>query len=333
MNYNYEIVKKLRKQFPVNCRIVLDKMDDPQAPPVGTAGTVLGVDDAGSILVKWDAGGSLNIVYGEDKCHRIYPVKAKDGKAIPLKHRCPPGCRIILDQGFFDIPAGTIGTVAAIPDNQLVYLRMDGKGYLTESYKALRFHRIHTQMVNEELAVRLLDLCNHAAYRADKICSKKWHPANAEQVYRMLNNAADITVVLNALNLYKRTPLPEKEAATVDKLLYELNIRYEAATPLLAKAKKLINAFVCSEYSEKGAYSADYTDLTRVGLAYTVSEQNKEIQAYADLVNNQMLTFLEDKLVSVSTYPNLEQFIEYELNYLDFDSLVEIPEWGEPNES
>ena len=41
-------------------------MDDPQAPPIGTEGTVNGVDDAGNIMVSWDSGGGLNLVYGVD---------------------------------------------------------------------------------------------------------------------------------------------------------------------------------------------------------------------------------------------------------------------------
>ena len=46
-------------------------MEDEQAPPIGTCGTVLGVDDLGSIMVSWDNGGSLSIVYGEDLCRKI----------------------------------------------------------------------------------------------------------------------------------------------------------------------------------------------------------------------------------------------------------------------
>ena len=46
-------------------------MDDAQAPPVGTKGTVRGVDDVGSLLVLWDNGSSLNVVYGVDIVRKI----------------------------------------------------------------------------------------------------------------------------------------------------------------------------------------------------------------------------------------------------------------------
>ena len=49
-----ELVESIRKQYPIGCRVELLRMDDPQAPPVGTKGTVTGVDDIGDILVDWD---------------------------------------------------------------------------------------------------------------------------------------------------------------------------------------------------------------------------------------------------------------------------------------
>lgn len=66
-----EELKKLRVEFPSGCRIVLDEMDDVQAPIPGSQGTCRGVDDAGNVLVSWDGGGSLNIAYGADTCHRV----------------------------------------------------------------------------------------------------------------------------------------------------------------------------------------------------------------------------------------------------------------------
>ncbi|NCC05120.1 MAG: DUF4314 domain-containing protein [Proteobacteria bacterium] len=65
---NKELVESLRKHYPVGCRVELKRMDDPQAPPIGTKGTVRGVDDIGSIMVSWDNGSSLSVAYGEDSC-------------------------------------------------------------------------------------------------------------------------------------------------------------------------------------------------------------------------------------------------------------------------
>ncbi len=66
-----EIVERLLRQYPAGTRVKLVRMEDEQAPPIGTCGTVLGVDDLGSIMVSWDNGGSLSVVYGEDLCRKI----------------------------------------------------------------------------------------------------------------------------------------------------------------------------------------------------------------------------------------------------------------------
>lgn len=65
-----EIVERIKKQYPVGCRVELVRMDDVQAPPIGTKGIVYGVDDSGSILVNWDNGSGLNVVYG-DSCRKL----------------------------------------------------------------------------------------------------------------------------------------------------------------------------------------------------------------------------------------------------------------------
>ncbi|WP_297025712.1 DUF4314 domain-containing protein, partial [uncultured Dialister sp.] len=48
-------------------RVRLIAMDDRQAPPRGTEGTVQFVDDAGTIHVQWDTGSSLGLVPGADE--------------------------------------------------------------------------------------------------------------------------------------------------------------------------------------------------------------------------------------------------------------------------
>ncbi len=66
-----KIVELMRKQYPNGTRVELLKMDDAQAPPLGTKGTVTGVDDTASILVNWDTGSSLNVIYGEDLVKKV----------------------------------------------------------------------------------------------------------------------------------------------------------------------------------------------------------------------------------------------------------------------
>ena len=63
---NKETVDRIRREYPAGTRVVLVRMEDVQAPPAGTKGTILGVDDTGSLLMRWDTGSGLNVVYGED---------------------------------------------------------------------------------------------------------------------------------------------------------------------------------------------------------------------------------------------------------------------------
>ena len=69
-----KIVEQIRGEYPAGTRVKLVRMNDVQAPPVGTEGTVIGVDDIASIMVKWDNGSHLHVVYGEDVCKKL-PVR------------------------------------------------------------------------------------------------------------------------------------------------------------------------------------------------------------------------------------------------------------------
>ena len=63
-----ETLSRLRQEYPKGARVEMLKMDDPQAPPIGTRGTVRGVDDTGSIMVRWDTGSGLHVLYEVDAC-------------------------------------------------------------------------------------------------------------------------------------------------------------------------------------------------------------------------------------------------------------------------
>lgn len=86
-------VERLREMYPEGTIVELVRMDDPQAPNPGTRGTVLHVDDTGTIHVQWDTGSSLGAVYGIDKllpvcpaCHKAYSehpaLSRADGKTM-----------------------------------------------------------------------------------------------------------------------------------------------------------------------------------------------------------------------------------------------------------
>ena len=66
-----ETIAQMREVYRPGTRVELLRMDDPQAPPIGTRGTVRGVDDSGSIMVAWDGGGSLHVLYGVDECRKV----------------------------------------------------------------------------------------------------------------------------------------------------------------------------------------------------------------------------------------------------------------------
>ena len=66
MIFDRNRVQILKKRYREGMRIRLIRMDDMQAPPAGTEGTVLGVDDIGSILMEWDTGSGLSLVPEED---------------------------------------------------------------------------------------------------------------------------------------------------------------------------------------------------------------------------------------------------------------------------
>lgn len=64
-------LEAIRQTYPDGTRVKLIHMDDCQAPPSGSEGTVRGVDDTGSLLVRWDNGSGLAVLYGIDIVEKI----------------------------------------------------------------------------------------------------------------------------------------------------------------------------------------------------------------------------------------------------------------------
>ena len=64
-------IAKLKEKYPVGTKIRLLAMDDIQAPPIGTEGVVYGVDGMGSLLVRWETGSHLSVLFGVDQVEEI----------------------------------------------------------------------------------------------------------------------------------------------------------------------------------------------------------------------------------------------------------------------
>ena len=74
-----EHLKALREQYPRGCRVRLNHMNDPYRRDLteGAMGTVIHVDDIGTIHVAWDCGSTLGVVYGVDSCTVVHSEGGK----------------------------------------------------------------------------------------------------------------------------------------------------------------------------------------------------------------------------------------------------------------
>ena len=72
-NISKETLERLRREYPAGARAELVHMNDPYNTQLfpGARGTVISVDDIGTVHVRWDCGSSLGVVCGEDRCRVI----------------------------------------------------------------------------------------------------------------------------------------------------------------------------------------------------------------------------------------------------------------------
>lgn len=88
---------------------------------------------------------------------------------------------------------------------------------------------------------------------------------------------------------------------------------------VLAYAKQLINLYCNDEFDSE----ADFSDLKKVGVAYTTTEDSKHtVEAVVNLVDYRLETYVDDKLFKEETYADLKDMIDNCLHSLSFDDLV-----------
>lgn len=88
---------------------------------------------------------------------------------------------------------------------------------------------------------------------------------------------------------------------------------------VLAYAKQLINSYCRDEFDSE----ADFSDLKKVGVAYTTTEDSKHtVEAVVNLVDYRLETYVDNKLFKEKTYSSLKDMIDNCLYSLSFDDLV-----------
>jgi len=71
-----EMLQHFKTQYQPGTRVKLTRMNDPYTKlRPGEMGTVIGVDDIGTIHVNWDCGSTLGVAYGEDACTVVEVAK------------------------------------------------------------------------------------------------------------------------------------------------------------------------------------------------------------------------------------------------------------------
>ncbi|OUQ45123.1 DNA methylase [Drancourtella sp. An12] len=86
-------------------------------------------------------------------------------------------------------------------------------------------------------------------------------------------------------------------------------------------AKEFINDFCEAKYGSP----ADFSDLEKVGIAYTtVTDEEIHIQVNADLVHYRIERYLDGRFLERRQYESLDELIQNELAELDFDDLVSV---------
>ena len=110
-----------------------------------------------------------------------------------------------------------------------------------------------------------------------------------------------------------------KSVQSVEILDYEPNIsEYDI---LLEKAKELIDEYMEREFNEDDFVFPE--DLSEINLAYTTTDDEKHIlEGGINLVDYQIYTTVDGKIVRTEQYDSLEDIVENGLQGLTFDDLV-----------
>ena len=148
-----------------------------------------------------------------------------------------------------------------------------------------------------------------------------------ENIAQQLQNTTQRQEIHALLQSFLDHADPEEEIAADVALcierIEELPQPFTQDQALLEQAKELIDQFCQEEYDSY----ADFSDLEKVGIAYTtVTDEEIPIQVNVDLVNYRVERYLDGQFLERRQYESLEALIQNELTDLDFDDLTAVSE-------
>ncbi|MCD8198531.1 MAG: SNF2-related protein [Lachnospiraceae bacterium] len=94
----------------------------------------------------------------------------------------------------------------------------------------------------------------------------------------------------------------------------------EAARSPLDRAKELLDEYCMEEFGEP----VDLSDMSRIGIGYTtITDEDIPIEASVNLEDFKLERYLNGVLFDTRQYGSLEELVSKELEYLDFDKLMD----------
>lgn len=146
-------------------------------------------------------------------------------------------------------------------------------------------------------------------------------------IAQQLHNTAQWQEIRALLQSFLDHADPEEEVAADAALcmeqIDELPQPLTQDQALLEQAKELIDQFCQEEYDSY----ADFSDLEKVGIAYTtITDEEIPIQVNVDLVNYRVERYLDGQFLERRQYDSLDALIQNELTDLTFDDLISVSE-------
>ncbi len=286
-----EQVDRIKEQYPIGTVVELKEMQDPYNPvPSGTRGVVTGVDDAGSLLMKWNNGRTLSLIVGEDDfdviTHNTVLEQKVDGSmtAWIAQKQGDVGEKLILPNTYEKI-VETAEKVNQNPESCYVY------DSYTKSGTAL-LQDEHTEKVNlfelNFLAEKLQDLDEIEMFGFDGVLEN-------------MDESQDLPSLINLAMNVKDMQGVDISPATTDEELGEFYID----AGLIEEIQKMPYEF--------REWVIEHLDAQKIGEDIRENENGFFTEnAYISIMNNELLDLYDGDIRMPNQEESLDEVEDYE---------------------